>query len=75
VWIYWRLIEETPSFVRLKCRLPFLQNITTEMSVWDGLVVTPLEKAYEKPPEKKDGEDEDDMEADVGDEAMETVEN
>lgn len=32
------------------------------MSVWDGVVVSPLELAYEKPAEKKDGEDED-MEA------------
>lgn len=48
--------------------------IATEMSVWDGVVVSPLDKAYEKPPEKKDGE-EDDMEADGGDEAMETADN
>ena len=27
------------------------------MSVWDGVVVTPLEKAYERPPEKKEGEE------------------
>lgn len=52
-------------------------SIAKEMSVWDGVVVSPLDKAYEKPPEKKDGEeDEEDMEAD-GDEnmGMETVEN
>jgi interleukin enhancer-binding factor 2 len=50
-------------------------GIATEMSVWDGVVVSPLDKAYEKPPEKKDGE-EDDMEADGGgDEAMETSDN
>ena len=39
-------------------------SIATEMSVWDGVVVSPLEKAYEKPPDRKDGdkmEDEDDM--------------
>jgi interleukin enhancer-binding factor 2 len=30
-------------------------GIATEMSVWDGVVVSPLDKAYEKPPEKKDG--------------------
>lgn len=50
-------------------------GIATEMSVWEGVVVSPLDKAYEKPPEKKDGE-EDDMEADGGgDEAMETADN
>ena len=39
-------------------------SIATEMSVLDGVVVSPLEKAYEKPPDRKDGdkmEDEDDM--------------
>ena len=39
-------------------------SIATEMSVWDGVVVSPLEKAYEKPPDRKDGdktEEEDDM--------------
>lgn len=34
-------------------------SIATEKSVWDGVVVAPLEKAYEKPPDKKEGEDED----------------
>jgi hypothetical protein len=38
-------------------------------------VVSPLDKAYENPPEKKEGEEEDeDMEAE-GDESMETIEN
>uniref|UniRef100_A0A8C9TXT5 Interleukin enhancer binding factor 2 n=1 Tax=Scleropages formosus TaxID=113540 RepID=A0A8C9TXT5_SCLFO len=32
--------------------------LATEMSTWDGVIVTPSEKAYEKPPEKKEGEDE-----------------
>ncbi|KAK7789143.1 hypothetical protein R5R35_013190 [Gryllus longicercus] len=49
-------------------------GIATDMSVWDGVVVSPLDKAYEKPPEKKEGE-EDDMEADGGEEAMETTDN
>lgn len=41
--------------------------IATEMSVWEGVVVTPSDKAYEKP-EKEDGEEkEDEME-----EGMET---
>jgi interleukin enhancer-binding factor 2 len=52
-----------------------LSGIATEISVWEGVVVSPLDKAYEKPPEKRDGE-EDDMEADGGgDEAMETADN
>ncbi|XP_063221800.1 interleukin enhancer-binding factor 2 homolog isoform X2 [Bacillus rossius redtenbacheri] len=46
-------------------------QIATEMSVWDGVVVSPLDKAYE-PPDKKEG-DEDDMEGEA-DEAMETTE-
>ena len=29
-------------------------SIATEMSVWDGVVVSPLEKAYEKPPDRKE---------------------
>ncbi|XP_019622905.1 PREDICTED: interleukin enhancer-binding factor 2 homolog isoform X1 [Branchiostoma belcheri] len=33
-------------------------SIATEMSVWEGVVVTPSEKAYEKPPEKPEGEGE-----------------
>lgn len=33
------------------------------MSVWDGVVVSPMESVYEKPTEKKDGEEEEDMEA------------
>ncbi|KAJ8354686.1 hypothetical protein SKAU_G00222530 [Synaphobranchus kaupii] len=32
--------------------------LASEMSTWDGVIVTPSEKAYEKPPEKKEGEDE-----------------
>lgn len=50
--------------------------IAKEMSVWDGVVVSPLDKAYEKPPEKKEGEEEvdEEMEADPVDESMETTE-
>lgn len=36
------------------------------MSVWDGVVVSPMESVYEKPEDKKDGEEEDDMEAAEG---------
>uniref|UniRef100_A0A8D8D185 Interleukin enhancer-binding factor 2 homolog n=1 Tax=Culex pipiens TaxID=7175 RepID=A0A8D8D185_CULPI len=45
--------------------LGFVENTTVakEMSVWDGVVVSPMEPAYEKPVEKKDGEEEEeDME-------------
>lgn len=38
-------------------------SIAREMSVWDGVVVSPMEPVYEKPEEKKDGgDDDDDME-------------
>lgn len=40
-------------------------SIAREMSVWDEVVVSPLEPVYEKPTDKTDGEDED----------MEEVEN
>lgn len=45
------------------------------MSTWDGVIVTPSEKAYEKPPERKEEEDEALEEGgDEGDESMETQE-
>lgn len=52
-------------------------SIAKEMSVWDGVVVSPLDKACEKPSDKKDGEDEDDedMDGDNVDETMETSNN
>ena len=34
-----------------------LLGIATEISVWDGVVVSPLDKAYEKPPDKKEDDD------------------
>jgi interleukin enhancer-binding factor 2 len=37
-------------------------NLTSDMSVWDGVVVSPLDKAYEKPPETEEKNTED-MEA------------
>jgi len=39
-------------------------SIVSSMSVWDGVVVNPLERAYEKPP---DAQGEEDMEAEDGD--------
>lgn len=53
-------------------------SIAREMSVWDGVVVSPLHSVYEKPDSKKDGgvggdDEEEDMENvdDEGDEMME----
>lgn len=47
-------------------------NMANEMSIWDGVVVSPVELAYVKPPERKEGEEEvgdegedDDMEGDA----------
>uniref|UniRef100_A0A4W5R1M8 Interleukin enhancer binding factor 2 n=1 Tax=Hucho hucho TaxID=62062 RepID=A0A4W5R1M8_9TELE len=49
--------------------------LASEMSTWDGVIVTPSEKAYEKPPERKEEEDEALEEGgDVEDEGMETQE-
>uniref|UniRef100_A0A8C7IMB5 Interleukin enhancer binding factor 2 n=1 Tax=Oncorhynchus kisutch TaxID=8019 RepID=A0A8C7IMB5_ONCKI len=49
--------------------------LASEMSTWDGVIVTPSEKAYEKPPERKEEEDEALEEGgDVEDESMETQE-
>ena len=45
---------------------PFFLGIASEMSVWDSVVVTPSDKAYEKPPEKKEGQEEE-MEEDEAD--------
>ena len=36
-------------------------GIATDMTVWEGIVVSPLEKAYEKPPERKEGDPGDDL--------------
>lgn len=47
--------------------------LATEMSTWDGVIVTPSEKAYEKPPEKRE-EDEEAEEAEVEGEAEAEVE-
>uniref|UniRef100_A0A667XFX2 Interleukin enhancer binding factor 2 n=1 Tax=Myripristis murdjan TaxID=586833 RepID=A0A667XFX2_9TELE len=49
--------------------------LASEMSTWDGVIVTPSEKAYEKPPERKEEEDEALEEGGDGeDESMETQE-
>ena len=38
--------------------LYFSAGIATEMSVWEGVVVTPSDKAYEKQEEKEEKEEE-----------------
>ncbi|KAG9328316.1 hypothetical protein JZ751_015021 [Albula glossodonta] len=47
--------------------------LASEMSTWDGVIVTPSEKAYEKPPEKKE-EDEEALEEGAEEEEEETME-
>lgn len=50
-------------------------DLASEMSTWDGVIVTPSEKAYEKPPERKEEEEEALEEGGEGeDESMETQE-
>ncbi|XP_043542220.1 interleukin enhancer-binding factor 2 homolog [Chiloscyllium plagiosum] len=49
-------------------------SLAVEMSTWDGVIVTPSEKAYEKPPEKKEGEEEATEGAEEEEENMETAE-
>uniref|UniRef100_A0A0L8GJV2 DZF domain-containing protein n=2 Tax=Octopus bimaculoides TaxID=37653 RepID=A0A0L8GJV2_OCTBM len=46
-------------------------NIAVEMSVWEGVVVTPSDKAYEKPEKKEEDED---AEEGAEEEGMETSE-
>lgn len=46
-------------------------GIASEMSVWEGVVVTPSDKAYEK----MDKDDEDKDEGDEPEETMETQES
>ena len=37
-------------------------DVATEVSVWEGIAVAPLDRAYERPPDRKEGEGEEDME-------------
>lgn len=57
---------------------PFGADLASEMSTWDGVIVTPSEKAYEKPPEKKEGEEEEENQEEPAageeEESMETQE-
>lgn len=36
-------------------------SIAREMSVWDGVVVSPVEAVYVKPDDKKEGDEDDEM--------------
>lgn len=57
---------------------PVFADLASEMSTWDGVIVTPSEKAYEKPPEKKEGEEEEENQEEPAtgeeEESMETQE-
>lgn len=57
---------------------PLGADLASEMSTWDGVIVTPSEKAYEKPPEKKEGEEEEENQEEPAageeEESMETQE-
>ncbi|XP_063296294.1 interleukin enhancer-binding factor 2 [Pelobates fuscus] len=48
--------------------------LATEMSTWDGVIVTPSEKAYERPPERKEGEEDDNPDIPEGAEEEENME-
>lgn len=52
-----RMMSNTKTVIHQPI-LPVFTGIATEMSVWEGVVVTPSDKAYEKP-EKREGEEED----------------
>ena len=43
-------------------QIDHFSGIATEMSVWDGVVVSPQERAYVKPEKNKDGNGDTDME-------------
>ncbi|NXG60735.1 ILF2 factor, partial [Hemiprocne comata] len=59
-------------------RVPGFADLASEISTWDGVIVTPSEKAYEKPPEKKEGEEEEENQEEPAtgeeEESMETQE-
>ncbi|CAJ0922372.1 unnamed protein product [Ranitomeya imitator] len=48
--------------------------LASEMSTWDGVIVTPSEKAYERPPERKEGEDDESPDIPEGAEEEENME-
>ena len=60
---------EQDLFIYKSCNLP---DVATEVSVWEGIAVAPLDRAYERPPDRKEGEGEEDMEGEP--DTMETGE-
>lgn len=50
-------------------------GLITQTTVWDGVEVSPLDKAFEKPAEKEGDNEEMDAEGTGGEEAMETTDN
>ena len=77
--MYWPVIPQIEPVWAIKCinntNQTVVADLATEMSTWDGVIVTPSEKAYEKPPERKEEEDEALEEGGDGeDESMETQE-
>jgi hypothetical protein len=62
MWSFYHFFGLRPLFNTI---FGLFSGIATEISVWDGVVVSPLEKAYEKPPDKKE---EDDMETEENNE-------
>lgn len=48
--------------------LVLFSGIATEMSVWEGVVVSPLDTAYEKPTEEKEDMDKDGLDVECHDE-------
>lgn len=48
-------------------------SVAREMSVWDGVVVSPVECVYVKPEDKKEGEEDDEMMEGEGDDIMEWI--
>lgn len=67
--------HKTLKMLNQPSKFPYFEiDIASEVSVWEGVVVTPLERAYEKPEEKPEGE-EDDMEGEpTQEDTMETGE-
>ena len=70
IWLFssFKYISLKQMFIDIFCFL----DIDTSMSVWEGIVVTPSEKAYEKPADK-DEEEEDGVDKE-SDDQMETQE-
>lgn len=74
---HWGTLKFHPDF-SWGAALFWFADLASEMSTWDGVIVTPSEKAYEKPPEKKEGEEEEENQEEPAtgeeEESMETQE-